>query len=120
MAMTATQVAEGEALFHTYCSVCHGPGAISSGGGTPDLRYSTADIHTSWDAIVRQGAFVGKGMARFDHVLNEAQSTAVQAYVISQAKASIALCQSEYRKNYPEVIGTACSRPQPAPKVAAR
>jgi len=37
MAMTATQVAEGEALFHTYCSVCHGPGAISSGGGTPDL-----------------------------------------------------------------------------------
>lgn len=120
MATTPEQVAEGELLFHTYCSVCHGPGAISSGGGTPDLRYSTADIHASWDAIVRQGAFVGKGMARFDHVLNEAQSTAVHAYVISQAKASIALCQSEYRKNYPEVIGTACSRPQPAPKVATR
>jgi quinohemoprotein ethanol dehydrogenase len=108
---TAEQLASGEVLYHTYCAVCHGPGAVSSGGGSSDLRYSSADIHGSWDAIVRQGAFVGKGMARFDHVLSEADSTAVQAYVISQAHNSIELCRSEYRKNYPEVIEGACVRP---------
>jgi quinohemoprotein ethanol dehydrogenase len=114
MSTTPEQVAKGELLYHTYCSVCHGPGAISSGGGTPDLRYSTAAVHETWDAIVRGGAFVGKGMASFSHVLSEEDSTAVHAYVISQLRASIELCNSEYRKNYPEVIGTACARPQEA------
>jgi antirestriction protein len=51
-------------------------------------------------------------MASFAHVLSEEDSTAVHAYVISQARASIELCKSEYRKNYPEVIGSACTRPQ--------
>lgn len=119
LAATLEQIAEGETLYHTYCATCHGPGVISSGGGTPDLRYSTAAVHSSWDAIVRQGAYVGKGMASFGHVLDESRSTAVHAYVISQAKASIALCSSKYRQEYPEVIGTACSRPQKTPEVAA-
>ncbi len=111
---TPEQVAKGEKLYHTYCSVCHGPGVVGSGGGTPDLRYSSADVHASWDAIVRGGAFVGKGMASFAHVLSEEDSNAVHAYVVDQIRNSIALCQSEYRKNYPEVIGTACARPQQA------
>lgn len=111
---TPEQLAAGELHYHTYCSVCHGPGVVGSGGGTADLRYSTAEVHASWDAIVRGGAFVGKGMASFAHVLSEADSQAVQAYVVEQARASIALCNSEYRKNYPEVIEPACSRPQPA------
>jgi mono/diheme cytochrome c family protein len=87
---------------------------VGSGGGTPDLRYSSADVHAAWDAIVRGGAFVGKGMASFAHVLSEEDSNAVHAYVVDQIHNSIALCQSEYRKNYPEVIGTACARPQQA------
>jgi len=110
---TPAQVASGEKLYHTYCAVCHGPGAVSSGGGTPDLRYSSADVHDSWNAIVLQGAYTGKGMVSFDHVMNEDDSEAVQAYVISQTRGSIALCQGEYRKNYPEVIGNACIRAQP-------
>jgi outer membrane protein assembly factor BamB len=109
---TPEQVAAGEAHYHAYCSVCHGPGVVGSTGGLPDLRYSTADIHSAWDAIVRAGAFVGKGMPGFAHVLAEADASAVQAYVIEQTRATIALCNSEYRKNYPEVIETACSRPQ--------
>jgi quinohemoprotein ethanol dehydrogenase len=111
METTAAEVAAGETLYHTYCAVCHGPGAVASGGGTADLRYSTAEVHASWDAIVRKGAFVGKGMAAFDHVLSETDSRAVQAYVISQTLGSIELCKSEYRKNYPEVIEGACVRP---------
>jgi len=117
---TPAQVASGEKLYHTYCAVCHGPGAVSSGGGTPDLRYSSADVHDSWNAIVLQGAFTGKGMVGFDHVMNEDDSKAVQAYVISQTRGSIALCRSEYRENYPEVIGNACIRAQPETQAAGR
>ncbi len=112
MAATPEQVAKGESLYHTYCAVCHGPGAVSAGGGTPDLRYSSVDVHKAWDAIVRQGAFTGKGMASFSHVLSEDDAKAVEGYVVSQAQASIALCKSKYRQNYPEVVGTACVRPQ--------
>jgi len=110
METTPEQVAAGEMAYHTYCAVCHGPGAVSSGGGTPDLRYSDAAVHESWDAIVLEGAFTGKGMVGFDHVLSEEDSRAIQAYVVSQTKGSIALCNSEYRENYPEVLGTACIR----------
>ncbi|MFW6093264.1 MAG: PQQ-dependent dehydrogenase, methanol/ethanol family [Pseudomonadota bacterium] len=110
---TAEQVSEGEVLYHTYCAVCHGPGAIGSGGGTPDLRYSEPAVHESWDAIVLEGAYTGKGMDAFDHVLDPTDAEAIQAYVADRARQSIALCRSEYRENYPEVVGTACSRPAP-------
>ena len=106
---TEAEIAHGEALYHQHCAVCHGPGVVSS-GTLPDLRYASADTHTAWDAIVRLGAFAGKGMAGFGHVLEEADAKALQAYVVAQTKATIALCESEYRDNYPEVIGTACVR----------
>jgi mono/diheme cytochrome c family protein len=114
MRRTAEQVAHGEVLYHSYCSTCHGPGAISSGGGTPDLRYSSASVHVSWDAIVRGGAYSGKGMASFASVLSEEDATAIQAYIVQQAENSIALCDSEYRQNYPELLESACARPQTA------
>jgi mono/diheme cytochrome c family protein len=114
MKRTPEQVAAGEGLYHAYCSTCHGPGAIGSGGGTPDLRYSTASVHASWDAIVRGGAYTGKGMASFASVLDEDESTAIQAYVIDQAEQTIALCESTYRENYPELLESACARPQTA------
>jgi mono/diheme cytochrome c family protein len=109
---TAEQVASGELLYHQYCGVCHGPSVVSSGGGTPDLRYSSASVHQAWDAIVLEGAYSAMGMAGFKHVLSEADSRALQAYVVSAANASIALCRSEYRKQYPEVLETACTRAQ--------
>jgi quinohemoprotein ethanol dehydrogenase len=112
MATTPAQIAHGETVYHTYCAVCHGPGAVSSGGGTADLRYSSAAVHASWDAIVLDGAFTGQGMVGFAHALSADDSRAIQGYVIDQAKNSIALCNSEYRKNYPEVLETACVRPQ--------
>ncbi len=107
---TPEQVAHGESLFHKYCSVCHGGGANASTGGVPDLRYTTAATHQAWDAIVRQGAFIGKGMARFDHVLDEDDSKAIQAYVVNTAKNTIAFCETQYRKDYPEVMNSACTR----------
>lgn len=114
MDSTPEQIAHGQKLYHQYCGVCHGAGVTGSGGGVPDLRYSTADIHSAWDAIVLQGAFTGKGMAKFDHVLNEADSQAIRSYVVATAAGTIALCQSDYRKNYPELLDTACTKPQVA------
>ena len=111
---TPEQVAQGESLYHQYCAVCHGPGVIESSGGIADLRYSTPAVHQSWDAIVRGGSFSGKGMASFAHALQPEDSEAVRAYVIEQTKQSIALCDSEYRRNYPELLETACTRSQVA------
>ncbi|HEX7037259.1 MAG TPA: PQQ-dependent dehydrogenase, methanol/ethanol family [Pseudomonadales bacterium] len=107
---TQGEVAEGETLYHTYCAVCHGPGVISAGGGTPDLRYSGPDVHQNWNAIVLDGAFTGRGMVGFSHVLSPEDAHAIQAYVVNRARASIELCNSEYRQQYPEVVGSACTR----------
>jgi len=104
---TPQQIATGEHLYHEYCSVCHGPGATGS-GPLPDLRYMTAPTHAAFDAIVRGGAYAGKGMASFADVLDEAQTQAIHAYVVNQAKTSIAFCQSDYPKQYPELFETAC------------
>jgi len=106
---TPEEVALGEALYHSNCSTCHGPGATAS-GSVPDLRYMAPATHDAWDAIVRGGAFVGKGMASFANVLDEAQSRAVHAYVVSQARTGIAFCQTNYPKEYPELFETACVR----------
>ena len=37
---------------------------------------------------------------------------AIRAYVVEMTKATIGLCESDYRKNYPELFDTACSRPE--------
>ena len=106
---TPEEVARGEQLFHASCAVCHGAGALSA-GALPDLRYASPEVHAAWDAIVRGGAFQGKGMPKFDHILQEADARAIQAYVITQTNNTIAFCESEYRKNFPELLDTACTR----------
>ncbi len=104
---TPEQVAQGEKLFHAYCSTCHGPGVTSS-GVLPDLRYMAPATHDAFDAIVRGGAFSGKGMVSFANVLDEEQAKSVHAYIVSQANTSIAFCKTDYPKQYPELFETAC------------
>ena len=55
----------GKAVFHTYCSVCHGDSAVS-GGVLPDLRLSaiTRDA-AAWERIVRGGERSARGMVSF-------------------------------------------------------
>jgi quinohemoprotein ethanol dehydrogenase len=103
------EVAHGEALYHRFCSVCHGGGVVSS-GQVPDLRYMTAETHRAWDAIVRQGILASRGMAGFAELVDDAGSRAIHAYVAEQARGSIMLCESEYRRQYPELLETACVR----------
>jgi PQQ-dependent dehydrogenase (methanol/ethanol family) len=108
---TPQQIAQGETLYHTYCSVCHGPGVTGS-GVLPDLRYMAPTTHDAFDAIVRGGAFTGKGMVSFAGVLDENQAKAVHAYIVSQANTSIAFCKTNYPKEYPELFETACVKRQ--------
>ena len=56
-------VEHGEDLFHAYCSVCHGGGAVSS-GVLPDLRYMDEQTHAIFEGIVRGGAYAAKGMVQ--------------------------------------------------------
>ncbi|CAI8025863.1 Quinohemoprotein alcohol dehydrogenase ADH IIB [Geodia barretti] len=106
---TPEVVARGELLYHTWCSGCHGSG-VTSGSSLPDLKYLSADAHASWDLIVREGVYASVGMPGFDHVLSEADSQAVQAYVVNQTRGAIAFCESEYPDVYPELFGTACTK----------
>jgi mono/diheme cytochrome c family protein len=104
------QIAQGERLYHVRCNACHGSGVHSS-GSPPDLKYLSAASHARWDLVVRQGVYASVGMPGFGDVLSEAQSKAIQAYVVSAARQAIALCESDYPQRYPELLGTSCTNP---------
>jgi quinohemoprotein ethanol dehydrogenase len=75
----------GKAVFHRYCSVCHGDSAVSS-GVIPDLRMSaiTRDPN-AWEGIVRGGQRTPRGMVSFASEVSSADSENVRAYVIHRA-----------------------------------
>ncbi len=74
----------GSERFQSHCARCHGFEARGM-AGFPDLRHSTSAVHDAWDDIVLRGAFRGKGMAGFSDVLSEADSRAIEAYVVDEA-----------------------------------
>ena len=76
----AGQIAAGEVLYNRYCSRCH----VTGRGNLPDLRRLEPGTHTMFDAIVLGGAYVIKGMGRFDDVLSAADAEAIHAYLIEQ------------------------------------
>ena len=74
-------VAQGDELYHSYCSHCHGS-ALRSDSVMPDLRWSQPGIHNLFEEIVLDGIFEIKGMASFSDVLNEQQVKQIHSYVI--------------------------------------
>ena len=79
-------ILEGHRIFATRCMVCHGFSAVS-GGVVPDLRYSTAQTYSDWDAIVIGGSRSSNGMPPFAGVVTLEQSQAIKAYIIDRAHA---------------------------------
>ncbi|BBC73801.1 quinohemoprotein alcohol dehydrogenase [Altererythrobacter sp. B11] len=75
-------VTRGAQLFAQTCSVCHGQNAI---GGVADLRHMTPATHDRFEEIVLGGAYVDKGMAAFDDILDKEQVDAIHAYLIARA-----------------------------------
>jgi PQQ-dependent dehydrogenase (methanol/ethanol family) len=87
MNATPATVRAGSILFEKYCIYCHGVGAIA-GSGIPDLRYTTAETHHQFEAIVLAGARESRGMPAFKDVLKRDQLPAIQAYILSRAAAA--------------------------------
>ena len=81
----AAMVASGKALYHRFCSGCHGDAAVS-GGLLPDLRTSVnAASADAWATIVRNGALQANGMVAFGSELAPADIEAIRAYVVQRA-----------------------------------
>jgi quinohemoprotein ethanol dehydrogenase len=83
-------IAKGFAVFHTFCSVCHGDSAVG-GGVITDLRWSRVPADsTAFKAVVLEGTFKDRGMVSFAPVLSEADVEAVRAYISMRSNQSYA------------------------------
>jgi mono/diheme cytochrome c family protein len=80
----AATLDRGRARYAQECMRCHGGSAISS-GLLPDLRWSSALVHESWDEIVLGGTRASRGMASFADLITPEDSQAIHAYVVDRA-----------------------------------
>jgi quinohemoprotein ethanol dehydrogenase len=78
---SADQLRTGEILYNRYCMRCH----VFGRGVLPDLRRLEPATHAIFNSIVLGGAYVPKGMGRFDDVLSAGDADAIHAYLIDQA-----------------------------------
>ncbi len=85
-----TVVDRGRELYGAWCFNCHGVGAVGS-RMLPDLRYSSAETHASWNDIVLGGTRIGQGMASYADALSPADAQAIRAYVLRRAHAGPSL-----------------------------
>jgi quinohemoprotein ethanol dehydrogenase len=81
---SVASIASGEVLYNRFCSRCH----VFGVGLLPDLRRLSGPTHQLFYEIVLEGAYRGKGMARWDDVLSRADAQAIHSYLIDQAWAA--------------------------------
>ena len=79
------QIAAGELHYNNYCSVCHGL-AARSGGSIPDLRRMTEGTHSAFNQIVQDGLLAANGMAAFDDVVSDDDTSLIHHYVKARAE----------------------------------
>ena len=86
LAVTASAdvVEHGKATFHRHCAMCHGD-SLRGGGLTPDLRYSSENVHNIWQDIVRGGALKARGMVSFAEFISEDDAEAIRQYALARA-----------------------------------
>jgi quinohemoprotein ethanol dehydrogenase len=80
----AATIANGFALYHKTCLVCHGFFAESE-GEVPDLRLVSSEIWGQYNNIVLGGALADGGMASFKDVVSKDDVEAIRAYVLHRA-----------------------------------
>jgi len=91
-AASAKEVARGQALFDSDCSVCH---INLPRGGTPDLTRLPPAIHAIFDQIVLGGLLQNDGMPRWGDVLSKDDAHAIHAYLIDASWAEYRAQQKE-------------------------
>jgi PQQ-dependent dehydrogenase (methanol/ethanol family) len=84
----ADMMTRGKSLYYDRCVACHGLN-VASGGLMPDLRYAAVETHAAWDAIVLGGSLRDKGMPAFGGILSKADSDAVHAFVVAEARRAL-------------------------------
>ncbi len=85
----AEEIAHGEALYDQNCSICHGNDG-NSRSTFPDLRRSARlQAQPAFDSVVLDGALARNGMASFAEELDEDDSRALRAYVVSLAEMAL-------------------------------
>jgi quinohemoprotein ethanol dehydrogenase len=88
LSATAETIAQGSKVYADNCAVCHGPNGVPGGrgGNGPNLT-TTPFLHSqpAFDQIVLKGQRLDKGMMSFEGKLNERDSAAVLAYIVSRA-----------------------------------
>jgi quinohemoprotein ethanol dehydrogenase len=87
---SVASIALGEVLYNRFCARCH----VFGVGLLPDLRRLSGPTHQLFYEIVLNGAYGGKGMARWDDVLSRADAEAIHAYLVDQAWAAYVSQQS--------------------------
>ena len=60
-------------MYNRFCARCH----VFGSGLLPDLRRLSAPTHQLFYEIVLNGAYRGKGMARWDDVLSRADAESI-------------------------------------------
>jgi quinohemoprotein ethanol dehydrogenase len=83
----AVELAEGRALYESFCAACHGSN-VESGGAIPDLRYASVATHQQFEQIVRAGLRASLGMPAFPEDLSPEQVRMIQAHVLQRARES--------------------------------
>jgi len=87
--VTATRgnTLEGALAYGSFCSVCHGPVALSA-GSIPDLRFSSSILNQdAFMSIVLDGLFESRGMASFAEDLGATEVENIRAYLLQRAEA---------------------------------
>ncbi len=79
---TEEQRVQGMLLFYRNCARCH----VFGRGLVPDLRRMTQQTSDLFEEIVLRGAYVPKGMGRFDDVLKPDEVKAIRAFIAGQAQ----------------------------------
>jgi len=82
---TSETIASGKDLYKKNCRFCHGTDGVTRfNSSVPDLRYSNADTHATWQAIVVGGSRNATGMPAMEIEVGE--SEAIRNYVLSLAE----------------------------------
>jgi quinohemoprotein ethanol dehydrogenase len=87
---SAEIIARGAEVFDSQCMMCHGRGGAAR-SSFPDLRRAPS-LHDQvlFDSIVLQGVLSARGMASFQQYLEEGDSVALRAYLVSLAETALA------------------------------
>ena len=80
----AAGIARGRELYYDTCVWCHGLGAV--GMVNADLRLMSAETHERFQAIVRGGLLLDKGMDSFADAVTAEEAELIRQFIIAEAE----------------------------------